>query len=70
MIRENQLNTRAADTLAHAYCVARAWAATIVLIMLDKLDLPFHEEGFRIPVPSQCCDFIKKKLQQLKNNVS
>ena len=53
------INTMAADALVME---GTRSSATVVLNMLDKQVLVFHQEEFQLPVPSQCRD-IKKTIQ-------
>ena len=56
MFQDSLVNTMAADALAPS--LARSSAA-IVLTMQDGRVLVFHEEGFQLPVASQCWEMME-----------
>ena len=49
---------------AQAPCITRSWK-DMVLNMNDNLDLVPYEEGFWVPVPSQCWEMIENVNQWL-----
>ena len=53
---EDSVRTMANDALAHRNTKSKA---DTVLSLKGKHVLVFHEKGFQLPVPSECCEMIQ-----------